>query len=48
MLLLAALLWAPSVPAFGQTLLFTLDDPTPQAGAMFGFPVAGVGDVNGD
>ncbi|MCI0372772.1 MAG: VCBS repeat-containing protein [candidate division NC10 bacterium] len=29
-------------------LLHTLDDPTPQAFAEFGFAVAGVGDVNGD
>jgi Ca2+-binding RTX toxin-like protein len=29
-------------------LLHTLDDPTPQSGAEFGYAVAGVGDVNGD
>ncbi len=30
------------------TLLFTLDDPTPQEGGKFGFAVAGLDDVNGD
>jgi Ca2+-binding RTX toxin-like protein len=30
------------------SLLLTLDDPTPQAGARFGGAVAGAGDVNGD
>ena len=30
------------------TLLFTLDDPTPQEGARLGAAVAGIGDVNGD
>jgi hypothetical protein len=29
-------------------LLHTLDDPSPQANANFGFPVSGVGDVNSD
>jgi hypothetical protein len=29
-------------------LLRTLDDPTPQAGALFGYAVAGLGDVDGD
>ena len=30
------------------SVLFTLDDPTPQEGARMGFAVAGLGDVNGD
>jgi len=30
------------------SILFTLDDPTPEEGARFGFAVAGIGDVNGD
>ena len=30
------------------TLLFTLDDPNPQAGAQFSRSLAGIGDVNGD
>src|SRR5262249_40889831 len=30
------------------TVLFTLDDPTPEEGARFGFAVAGIGDVNND
>ena len=33
--------------ATGQRLL-TLNNPTPQAYALFGYPVAGVGDVSGD
>jgi hypothetical protein len=34
----------------GETaaLLFTLDNPTPQADAKFGFAVAPIGDINGD
>ena len=47
-LVLGALLWATWVPAFGQELLFTLDDPNPQTGAQFGVSVAGVGNLNGD
>ncbi|MBI3989315.1 MAG: hypothetical protein HY347_06830 [candidate division NC10 bacterium] len=46
--LLATLLWLWSAPALGQTLLLTLDHPTHQAGAGFGFPVVGIGDVNSD
>ncbi|MEO7166030.1 MAG: integrin alpha [Chthoniobacterales bacterium] len=30
------------------SILFTLDDPTPEEGARCGFAVAGLGDVNGD
>jgi len=30
------------------SILFTLDDPTPEEGARFGFAVAGIGDVNND
>lgn len=30
------------------SILFTLDDPTPEEGARFGFAVAGIGDVTND
>jgi len=30
------------------SILFTLDDPTPQEGARMGYAVVGLGDVNGD
>jgi hypothetical protein len=44
----AVLLFLLSAHASEQTLLYTLDDPIPQADALFGNVLANIGDVNGD
>jgi hypothetical protein len=48
--LLGLVVWAWCAAAGAQPVYtpITLDDPTPQADAVFGGAVAGVGDVNGD
>ena len=51
LLLLASVVWVPAELAAQNPLFFTvvtLDHPNPQAGALFGFTLAGVGDLNGD